>query len=293
MSAGDFARLGNTRIALVGLGLIGGSLAQALRPHCAALLGADPDPRARAWARRHLGLDEVTPHPAPVVRQAEVVILAAPIGAILRLIPQLPRWAAGPTVVLDVGSVKEPIAAALGQLPPPLSAVGGHPMAGKAVAGIQHAEATLFQGAPFALVELPNTTPRARALALAVVQAVGARPVWVEAAAHDQAVAAVSHLPYLLAAALALATPQEAAPLLGPGFRSTSRLAASPPKLMAEILNFNRPAVQQALARYQKTLAEIEAALETPTNLEEWLARGQAAHARLLQRHAPPPAEAG
>ncbi len=282
MSEGDFFRLAETRVAVVGLGLIGGSLALALRPHCAALLGADPAPQARAWAQRHALFDAVAADPAAIVGQADLILLAAPVRVILSLLPQLPRWTHQPAVVLDVGSVKGALAEALGALPPPLSAVGGHPMAGKAVGGAEHAEATLFQGAPFALVELPNTTPQARALALEVVAAIGAHPIWVEAEAHDQAVAAISHLPYLLAAALALATPPEAAPLIGPGFRSTSRLAASPPALMADILRHNLPAVRQALARYRQALAEVEAALDQPERLYAVLERSQAAHVHLL-----------
>ena len=284
MKEGEFPPLDAARVAIVGLGLIGGSLALALRPHCAALLGADPDPQARAWAQRHARADAVATDPAAVVSRADVVILAAPVSAILRLIPQLPHWAQGPTLVLDVGSTKGAIAAALAQLPPPLQAVAGHPMAGKAVGGAEHAEATLFRGAPFALVELPNTTPTARRLALEIVAAVGAHPVWVDAQAHDEAVAVVSHLPYLLALALALATPPEAAALIGPGFRSTSRLAGSPPALMADIVGNNLPAVRRALARFRQRLDEVEAALENPAALEAFLAQGQKAHAALMER---------
>lgn len=291
MSEGEFPTLATARVAIVGLGLIGGSLALALRPHCATLLGVDPDPQARAWAQRRARFDAVAADPAAVLPQANVVLLAAPVSAILRLIPRLPRWVPGPALVLDVGSTKGAIAQALAQLPPPLQAVGGHPMAGKALAGAKHAEATLFQGAPFALVDLPNTGPLAQRLALDIVAALGAHPVWIEASAHDEAVAAVSHLPYLLALALTLATPEEAAALLGPGFRSASRLAGSPPNLMADIVGHNLPALRHALARFRQSLAKVEAALENPSARAALFAHGQQAHTRLLarERQEPPP----
>ena len=284
MSEGEFPRLAEARVAIVGLGLIGGSLALALRPHCATLLGVDPDPQARSWGQHHARLDVVSADPAAVLPRAQVVLLAAPVSAILRLIPRLPQWVHGPALVMDVGSTKGAIATALAQLPPPLQAVGGHPMAGKALGGAEHAEATLFRDAPFALVALPNTGPAAHRLAQEVVAALGARPVWLDAAAHDEAVAAVSHLPYLLALALALATPEEAAVLLGPGFRSTSRLGGSPPELMADILGHNLPAVRRALARLRRSLDALEAALDDPTARLALFTQGQQAHARLLAR---------
>ncbi len=280
----DLPPLAEARVTIIGLGLIGGSLALALRPHCAALLGADPNPRARLWAQRHANADLVASHPAPVLSQADVVLLATPVSAILQLIPQLPRWTQGPTLVLDVGSTKTSITASLARLPKPLTAIGGHPMAGKAVGGAEHAEAALFRGAPFALVELPNTTVAARRLAQEIVTALGAHPVWIEAEAHDEAAAAVSHLPYLLALTLVMATPTEAAPLIGPGFRSATRLAASPPRLMADIVSDNLPAVRRALTRFRHALDAIETALEQPQRLSALFSQAQRTHALLLQQ---------
>ncbi len=278
-----FPRLATTRLAIVGVGLMGGSLLLALRSRCAAILAVDPDPEARAWALAH-GAQAVAARPDATLAQANAVLLAAPVGAILRVIPQLPRWLRGPALVMDIGSTKSAIAAALAQLPAPLQAVGGHPMAGKAVGGAQHASADLFHHAPFALVELPNTTPHARAWALELVAALGAYPLWMDAAQHDEAVAAISHLPYLLALALAEATPTDAAALIGPGFRSTSRLAATPPPIMADILRTNTPAVRRALARFRAALDALETALAHPETLPARLETGKAHHAALLRR---------
>jgi prephenate dehydrogenase len=107
-----------------------------------------------------------------------------------------------------------------------------------------------------------------------IVAAVGARAIWMEAAGHDAAIAATSHLPYLLSSALALATPAEAALLVGPGYRSTSRLAATPPSMMMGVLQSNRDNILQALGRYQTELARLTAALneEDYGRLDELLA---------------------
>jgi len=205
--------LREARVAIVGLGLIGGSLALALKGRCALLLGADPDPRTRALALEQGVVDVVSPDAAAILPQADVVILAAPVRTILQLLDDLPKWHPGHAVVLDVGSTKAEITARMAALPDRFDPIGGHPMAGKEKGGLCHAEATLFRGAVFALTPLERTSAHARALALALVAAVGAFPLWLTPEAHDQYAAAVSHAPYLLSLALTLATTEEAASL--------------------------------------------------------------------------------
>ncbi|MCA9977933.1 MAG: prephenate dehydrogenase/arogenate dehydrogenase family protein, partial [Anaerolineales bacterium] len=120
----------------------------------------------------------------------------------------------------------------------------------------------MYRGAPFALTPLPRTTTRARTLAAQVVAAVGANLLWLDAATHDQWVAATSHLPYLVAAALAGATPLDAAPLVGPCFLSTTRLAGSSRQMMLDILATNRAEVLSALARFEHNLAALRQSLD-------------------------------
>ncbi len=291
--AADFAAdfpLHRARVAIVGLGLIGGSLALALQGQCAALLGADPNPEARALAQASGAFDAVADDPAALLPAADAVILAAPVRAILTLLDALPGWHPGQAIVLDVGSTKTAITARMAALPPRFDPIGGHPMAGKEHGGFAHAEADLFHGAPFVLTALPRTTPRARALARTVVRAVGAHPLWLDAATHDRHAAAISHLPYLLSLALTLATPPEAARMAGPGFRSTTRLAASPPHMMADILTTNRRPVLEALRRFRTSLDALEAALASDDlrALQALLAQGPPQRRRLLTT---PPAE--
>ncbi len=272
------------RVAIVGLGLMGGSLALALRGRCAALLGVDPDPRVTALALEQGMVDQAAQDPQALLPQADLVILAAPVRAILDLLAQLPLLHPGAPVVLDVGSTKRQVVAAMQALPERFDPLGGHPMCGKEHASIRYAEAGLYHQAPFALVRLERTTPHACALAEHLVAAVGARSLWLDAETHDRWVAATSHLPYLVANALAAATPLEARPLAGPGLRSTTRLAGSSLSMMGDILSTNQDQVLAALGCFRQALDEIEQALNSsaqaqhdPTSpvLAETLRRGQ------------------
>ena len=258
---GDFP-LRETRIAILGTGLIGGSLALALREHVRALYLADPDPEARALAHAwNLG-DLVTPHPEDAVRHAQVILLAAPVRAILDLLQRLPQWIAHPAIVVDVGSTKTAICQAMAALPPRFDPIGGHPLAGKTEAGLAHADPHLFRERPFIFTPLPRTSPRARAFAKALAHVVGAFPLWMGPEAHDRLVAYTSHMPYLLSAALALAVPPETRDVMGPGFASTVRLAGSSPRMMLDILMTNLDAVLEALDALQDALWEVRRTLE-------------------------------
>ncbi len=274
MDESDFIR--NSRIAICGLGLTGGSLSMALRGKCAALLGIDPNPATLALARRLDLVDQCSADPATLLPQADVIILAAPVRVIIQLIQQLPQYHPGEAVVMDVGSTKRAILAAMETLPARFDPIGGHPMCGKELSSLANAEATLFQGATFALVPLSRSSQHARFLAEQLVHAIGAHPLWLDAITHDRWTAATSHLPYLLANALAATTPPEAAPLVGTGFRSTARLAKSSITMMMDILATNADFVLQALQQYRTNLALLEENLkdERFSTLEDLLQAG-------------------
>ncbi len=261
----DFLRA--SRVVLWGLGLMGGSLAMALKGKCRALVGIDADPATVALAREWnivdaaWPVDEVQARPQEMLAGADMIVLATPVRTILKILEQLPALCAGPAVVMDLGSTKQQIVAAMDRLPARFDPVGGHPMCGKEKFSLQHAEAQIYQNAPFALVALPRTTARARQAAVQVAQAAGARPLWKSAEDHDRQVAATSHAPFLLASALALGTPLEAADLVGPGFRSASRLAGSSPGMMVDILATNTENVLAALRRIRSVLESYEAQL--------------------------------
>jgi len=277
--------LAETRVAILGLGLMGGSLALALKGYCRAVLAYDPDPATLALASARQIVDIASPDLAAILPQADLVVLAAPVRATMSLIRQLPSLHPGSAVILDLASTKAQVCRAFEELPPRFDPIGGHPMCGKETAGLPNAEAGLYQGAAFALTPLERTSPHARSLAVQVVEAIGARPVWLDAATHDRWAAATSHMPYLLAVALTLATQPDVKPLVGPGFRSTSRLASSSARMMADILHTNRENVLAVLALFRGELEQIETILqqEDEPHLYEKLQRGIAARDHLTR----------
>ncbi len=258
----------HTRVAILGLGLMGGSLALALRGKCAALYGSDPNPAALSLALERNILDRASAHPGDILPQADLVILAAPVCAILDLLQEIPALHPGSPVVLDLGSTKQQILEAMALLPPRFDPLGGHPMCGKEKPGLENASADLFTGAVFAFTRLARTSEGACALGSQIAGAIGAVPFWLDAGVHDRWTAATSHLPYLLASALALATPGEAAPLVSSGFRSTTRLAASSPEMMLDILRTNPENILKALHELKSQLDRLEAGLRG----EDWTA---------------------
>jgi prephenate dehydrogenase len=246
------------RLAILGLGLMGGSLAMALQGKCAALLGIDPDPHTVELAQQQHIVDLAAVEPAGLLSQADVIVLAAPVNAIIGFLADLPLLHHGSPIVLDLGSTKLKIMETMQLLPERFDPLGGHPMCGKEVSGLANADARLFQGAPFAFTASSRTTPRARQFAEWLAVSIGACPLWIDAATHDRWVAATSHLPYLVANALAGITPLETAPLAGPGFRSITRLAVTPPGIMMDVLMTNQAAILDSLRSFILHLERIE-----------------------------------
>lgn len=257
------ARFG--RLLVVGLGLIGGSAALALRRRglFEQVRGHDVSQEARRRAIRAGAVDEAVASPEDVLERTDVVLLAVPVGA---LVEWLSRW--GPrlrrgTVVVDVGSTKRRVVRALeAGLPEGVEAVGAHPMAGSEESGMGAARPDLFHGARWALVETRRTGRRAREAAEAIVEAVDGRPFWTEAAPHDRATAATSHLPWVISAALALHLEDRTGDLpirelVGPGAKDMLRLAGSDPDVIADILATNWPEVREAVDRFSERLEAL------------------------------------
>jgi len=198
---------------------------------------------------------------------ADIVILATPARTIVDVLNEIgPRLWPG-TLVMDMGSTKAEICAAMDQLPAGVQAVGGHPMCGKETAGFGAAETGLYKNAPWVLSPLARTSPEALCLATELAEAVGARPVVLEASRHDRLVATISHLPFLLASALVHAVAQVGQDdalvwqLAAGGFRDTSRVAASDTRMFMDILMTNRAAVLEQLDNFTQHVQEIRALL--------------------------------
>lgn len=285
-------KLQGKTVAIVGLGLMGGSLAMALGHQDVRLVAVEPDAQRRAQALAQKLVERATADLASGVMDADLVVLAAPVGAILELLPAVAAACPDGCVILDLGSTKAEVVAAINRLPEGAQAVGGHPMCGKESSGLSAAEPGLYTGQTFFLCQSARTSPEAAMRAEALVAAAGARPWWIEPAEHDRLVAQVSHLPYFVAAAL-VAEAAHAAAMGEPvwraaagGFRDTSRLAGSEPRMMGDIARTNRAAIVAALRSYQSRLDEVIALLERGDDgaLSAWLAARQREHALYRQQ---------
>ena len=261
MPDGDDFILSRSKTAIIGLGLMGGSLALALKGKCDAVYGIDADQPTLEMARREHIVDLVDSNPARLLPDADVVILAVPVPAILALLEQLPSIMPHPCIVLDVGSTKKQIVEAMSHLPERFSPIGGHPICGKEKLTLANADASLYHAAPFILTPLEGTSARALSAAHQIIEAVGATVVLLDAEEHDYALAFTSHLPFLLSSALVHATPDNAARFIGPGFRSVSRLAGTSSSVMLGVLQSNRENVIEAVVRFRTALDEFETAL--------------------------------
>lgn len=261
----SFSRLKEAKFTIIGLGLMGGSLALALKERGIGRRVWGVNRRSTVLDRAlELGaIDGGTSNAAEGVVDADIVVLATPVRTIIEILDQIGPHLKPGCLVLDLGSTKSEIVGAMASLPASVEPVGGHPMCGKEVSGIWAAEASLYEGAIFPLTPLERTSPAALELAERLVESIGATPVVIGAGRHDRLVAAVSHLPYLAAVMLVAAAAEVADedalawPLAASGFRDTSRLAASDVTMMHDILTTNREHVSEVLHRYRRHLDRL------------------------------------
>jgi prephenate dehydrogenase len=254
--------------AVVGLGLMGGSLALALRPFADCITGVDFDPEARRLALENGIVDHATDDLKAGVSEADTVIMAAPVRVVLAMIrDRIGAYLRSNTLLIDIGSTKQDICEVMGRLPIGIHAIGGHPMTGKESNGIASADGALFKGRPFVLTPTRRTTPATRLRALSLVEAIESVPIEMDAERHDRVVAAISHLPYLISASLVATVAAEAQDdpavwqLAAGGFRDTSRLAASDIRMMSDILSTNTQAVATLLAMFRVQMGILETML--------------------------------
>jgi prephenate dehydrogenase len=276
------------RIAFLGLGLIGGSAAMALREagYAGSIAAWTPQGRGPAEALRRDLVQVAAPTPAEAVAGAGLVILAGPPLAIMDQLARRGSWvdalAPGATVT-DVASTKVSILAAAAGLP---SFIGGHPMAGRETTGIEAASAELFEGRLWVITVRPEAMNEHAQRVQALAGAAGARPTFVGAEEHDAAVAAISHLPLVLSAALVetVTTGKDwplARHLTAGGWRDMSRLAKGDPEMGAGILATNAEEIRDRLHALRGTLDawidELDGASPDPAPLRTRLERARAA----------------
>ena len=235
------------RIAVLGVGLIGGSIGLAARRRLdAEVTGFDPDRELLARAVELEVLDSAADSVGAAIEGAELVFCAAPVTALPGLAAEALDAADADTAVTDVGSVKRDVIAALGS---ESRFVGGHPLAGAETAGVENARADLFEGARWYLTPTARTGGLVYDRVQRAISEIGARPQAIEAETHDRLMATVSHLPHVLAnvlvtqAAAALDEEAEHLPEVGPSFRDATRVAGANPSIWGDIFAGNREAV--------------------------------------------------
>jgi prephenate dehydrogenase len=278
------------RIAVLGVGLIGGSIGLAARRRLdSEAVGFDPDPATLERALAAGVLDRAAGSVAEACEGAEAVFCAAPVG-------QLPELAAGAlaacgedTVVTDVGSTKRDIVAALGS---DERFIGGHPLAGAETSGVENARADLFEGARWYLTpEAERSSGLLYDRLQRTVAGLGAKVQAIDAETHDRLMATVSHLPHVVANALVsqaaaeLTRDSERMPEVGPSFRDSARVAGANPAIWGDIFSSNREAVADAVEAVASRLGEAAELIRAGKReaVAEWHSAAAADRRRLLE----------
>ncbi len=280
-------------VALIGVGLIGGSLGLALRAGAGvpSVRGFDPAAGALDGALGRGAITDAAPDIASAVDGADVVVVCAPVGDIPAVVRAVLAATDERTVVTDVGSAKGEVLAALTPAERERFC-GGHPVAGGELAGVAHARDDLFTGATWFLTPTAETRSDLLQRVHGMVASVGAVPVAVDPGVHDQLMALVSHLPHVMASGLmrqAAGTARQGREALrsaGPSFRDLTRVAGANPTLWADILLSNRGAVLEETRRLRGELSDVEGALEREDRewLEGFFAAAAEGRARLLDQ---------
>lgn len=274
------------KIAILGLGLIGGSIALAARqiwPKGLVIAVDNKDVLEQAMVRHAIDVAADEPY---VIAEADLVILAAPVRQNLELLPQLPEYIDRPALVTDVGSTKRAIVEAARALPSRFTFVGGHPLGGAARGGFEFARPDLFASRPWIFTPQGDRGGEALDRLFAFVTAMGAVPRTMTAADHDRLLAFLSHLPQLAASALMGAVGEAAGDhlaLAGRGLVDTTRLASSPAGIWQDIAATNADEIRPALDALIARLAELRASLEDGDAIERLFGEAARWRARLME----------
>ncbi len=260
MSEPPFQEPLENTVVIVGVGLIGGSLAAALRSRKVArnVIGVGRDAVRLERARAAGLIDEVATDIASVATRADVIVFCTPVDRVAEGVRQAARTARPDTLMTDAGSVKQPICDAVADI---VTFVGAHPIAGSHRQGFEAADAQLYEGRLCVLTPLESSPMPMVSRLDRLWKGVGMRTTRMSPSEHDQALAMTSHLPHLVAAALAQTLSVENRPLTGTGFRDTTRIAAGDPQLWTGILMQNAQHVAAGIEAVQQQLQKYRAAL--------------------------------
>ncbi len=252
-------------VAIFGVGLIGGSVGLALRRRDMAdtVIGIGRRQSSLRAARRVGAVTNTTVDPAKGVAAAELIVLCTPVGRIVEHAMLAAAHCPEGTLITDAGSTKQSIVERLdGKLPRGCRFLGSHPMAGGEKTGPAHADADLFEGRVTVVTPTASTQATDFDMLDRFWTQLGSMVIQMSAEEHDRAVAAVSHLPHAVAAALAATVPEHYFRLIGTGLLDTTRIAAGDPELWNQIFTLNRDNVLAALKDFGQQLAALQAAIE-------------------------------
>lgn len=275
--------LDQTRIIIVGMGLMGGSLALALRGRTQHLIAIDNDPETLRQVQAVGAADRTyTTLSNHIIRPDDLVILATPVRSIVTLTAQLPVLAPDGCMLLDLGSTKREICLAMERLPDNVEAIGGHPMCGREISGFSAALAELYHKQTFIITPTVRTTPRLTALVRELIDVIGSIPIIVPSDKHDYMLGMISHMPHVLSMLLmscAADWSDDAIPwhISASAFAGMTRLAASDPVMWRDIFITNREAIVAHLKRYRDRLDGVVGMLDAadPGRLTDWIANAQ------------------
>ncbi len=264
-------KLRECKVLVVGLGQIGGSLACELtsRRLVGEVIGFDKNRSTLAYAQRKTVVSRTSPNMKQGLCEADIVILAMPIRAIIASLPTVVRYLKEGSVCLDVAGTTSEILATVTRLSPSINYVSGHPITGTEKHGIESARLGLFAGKTFVLTPAPHFKRDAWASITQLVQKLGARPIMISAELHDRLIAQTSHLPYCLALALSrhvdlvAHTDPVLWKIVGGSLRSGTRVANSSPDLTVDMLSTNRRQVVQAIDKFVEALTDLKQTIET------------------------------
>jgi len=261
------------KVAIVGLGLIGGSIALAVRQHWPSALVIGVDRKDVLEKAMVLHAIDVAADDPVVMAEADLVILAAPIDQNIKMLAELEQHVTTTAVVTDVGSTKRTTVEAAQHLPARLAFVGGHPLGGAPRGGIEHARPDLFKTRPWIFTPVGEGTASTLERLCGFATALGAEPHMMAPDEHDRLLALVSHLPQLTASALmhvvGTGAGERGLALTGRGLFDSTRLASSPPDIWREICRSNADTIGDALDALIDQLQVLRQDLESTTEMEK------------------------
>ena len=256
------------KIAIIGLGVIGGSLGLAIKQNNPRMtvVGFDSSAVLRR-AKKRKAIDRSAPSLRSAVSEADIVFLCTPVESIVKLLPAVSKFVSSTAIVTDVGSVKGVVQTAAKKYFTANGVfIGGHPMAGSEGSGIEYADGLLFQNAVYVLCPPLGRAKTMQPLA-ALLKSIGARVLTMSASEHDRVAAAISHLPQLVAVSLMDSTARKNKhnpaflQLAAGGFRDMTRIASSPFHVWKDILSNNRDETNRALREFEKLLGQFRKGL--------------------------------